>query len=66
MSFRDHVMLTKIVTPDVSVFDNLLARTVIVGMRINIKATNSEETHRMPELMAAANYYLFVKTKQQH
>ena len=62
MSFRDHVMLTKIVTPDVSVFDNLLARTVIVDMRI----MNSEETHRMPELMAAANYYLFVKTKQQH
>lgn len=37
-------------------FDNLLAQTVIVGMRINIDATNSEETQMMPELMAAANY----------
>ena len=49
-------------------FDNLLAAATIVGMRINIDAMNSEETQRMPELMAASKLlqYLFVKTKQQH
>lgn len=53
---RDHVMLTKIIGSCCVGFDNLLAPTIIVGKRININATNSEETQKMPELMAAANY----------
>ena len=47
-------MLTKIVGSYCVGFDNLLAQAIIVCMRINM----SEETQRMPELMAmaAANY----------
>ena len=50
------VMLTKIVGSYCVIFDDLLAQAIIVGMWININATNSKETQRMPELMAAANY----------
>ena len=68
MLFRDYVMLTKIVGSYCACFDNLLAQTIIAGMRINIDATNSEAIQRMPELISASKLfqYLFVKTKQQH
>ena len=56
MFSAEHVTLAKIIGSSCVGFDNLLAQTVIVGMRINIDATNSEETQMMPELMAAAKY----------
>ena len=48
-------MLAKIVHSYCARFDNLLAQTFIVSMRININTTDTEEIQSL-ECMAATNY----------